>query len=59
MTLDAKIVDLTSQFVSEKEDLKRIFSEEKLKKEVTEKNRQQMMKNRGNKDEKITKRNTK
>ncbi|MEO8855205.1 MAG: circadian clock protein KaiC, partial [Ginsengibacter sp.] len=59
MILDAKIVDLTSQFESEKADMNRIFREEKLKKEVTEKNRQQMMKNRGNKDGKITKRNTK
>ncbi len=59
LVLDARIADLMSQFESEKEEMNRIFDEEKFKKGVTEKNRQEMMKIRGNKEEKITKRNTK
>lgn len=57
--LDAKIADLISQFELEKEEMNRIFDEEKFKRGVTEKNRQEMMKIRGNKEKKITKRNTK
>ena len=59
LVLDARIADLMSQFESEKEEMNRIFDEEKFKKGVTEKNRQEMMKIRGNKEENITKRNTK
>ena len=59
LILDARIADLMSQFESEKEEMNRIFDEEKFKKGVTEKNRQEMMKIRGNKEEKITKKNPK
>jgi len=59
LILDARIADFMSQFESEKEEMNRIFDEEKFKKGVTEKNRQEMMKIRGNKEEKITKKNPK
>lgn len=59
MILDARIADLISQFESEKEEMNRIFNEEKLKKDAAENTRQSMINFRGNKKGTISKRNTK
>ncbi len=56
--LDARIADLTSQFELEKEKMNHILNEEKLKKEIAENNRTTLLSIRGNKKEKISKRNT-
>ncbi|MGN6195129.1 MAG: circadian clock protein KaiC [Ginsengibacter sp.] len=51
LILDAKIAQLTSEFELAKEELNRIYQEDELRKEATEKNRSEMIRKRENKEQ--------